>query len=99
MFKSADAADDERVDQGSWISFTYDQLARYCNSMAAEIAKTRLSPSHLPLSSVPVFVRVVMEEVFKPATVPFNYDSKKATGMVGLENLGATCYLNALLQV
>lgn len=27
-----------------------------------------------------------------------NYDSKKATGYVGLNNQGATCYLNSLLQ-
>ncbi|KAF9887303.1 hypothetical protein FE257_010298 [Aspergillus nanangensis] len=27
-----------------------------------------------------------------------NYDSKKETGMVGLKNQGATCYLNSLLQ-
>ena len=33
----------------------------------------------------------------KGYTAPYN--SKLATGMVGLENLGATCYLNALLQV
>jgi hypothetical protein len=32
-------------------------------------------------------------------TVPNSYDSKLSTGMVGLENLGATCYLNALLQM
>ena len=42
---------------------------------------------------------VELIEKFVPAAVPVNYDSKKMTGMVGLENLGATCYLNALLQV
>ena len=29
---------------------------------------------------------------------PSSYDSKKETGMVGLKNQGATCYLNSLLQ-
>ena len=32
----------------------------------------------------------------KPLT---GFNSREAVGMVGLENLGATCYLNALLQV
>jgi ubiquitin carboxyl-terminal hydrolase 7 len=27
-----------------------------------------------------------------------SYDSKKETGMVGMKNQGATCYLNSLLQ-
>ena len=30
--------------------------------------------------------------------VPLDYDSKKETGMVGLKNQGATCYMNSLLQ-
>ncbi|KAF0694514.1 Aste57867_14596 [Aphanomyces stellatus] len=31
-------------------------------------------------------------------TMNINYDSKQATGMVGLKNQGATCYMNSLLQ-
>lgn len=46
-----------------------------------------------------VKIKVKLEEIFQPAVVPAHYDSKSATNLVGLENLGATCYLNALLQM
>jgi ubiquitin carboxyl-terminal hydrolase 7 len=41
-----------------------------------------------------------MEEIFEPAYSPnLFYNSKKLTGMVGLENLGTTSYLKALVQM
>ena len=44
-------------------------------------------------------VKIVIRIPFEEARAPFNYNSKASTDMVGLHNLGATCYLNALLQM
>jgi ubiquitin carboxyl-terminal hydrolase 7 len=41
----------------------------------------------------------LIEQVKTRENPASGYSSKAATGMVGLENLGATCYLNALLQM
>ncbi|CAN0141427.1 unnamed protein product, partial [Laminaria digitata] len=32
------------------------------------------------------------------AKIPLSHNSKRETGMVGLKNQGATCYMNSLLQ-
>ncbi|KAL3462575.1 hypothetical protein BJX64DRAFT_258975 [Aspergillus heterothallicus] len=47
---------------------------------------------------VTAYVRVVKDPTGVLWHSFSNYDSKKETGMVGLKNQGATCYLNSLLQ-
>lgn len=42
--------------------------------------------------------RLIYERFNRGANGVSSYDSKKETGMVGLRNQGATCYLNSLLQ-
>ncbi|KAJ5176850.1 uncharacterized protein N7482_002727 [Penicillium canariense] len=49
-------------------------------------------------ANVSVYVRVVKDPTGVLWHTFQNYDSKKETGMVGLRNQGATCYLNSLLQ-
>eukprot|EP00605_Chrysophyceae_sp_TOSAG23-4_P002789 GSChrysophyteH1.ASY1.ANO1.3073.1 assembled CDS len=42
---------------------------------------------------------VQLRSPFQRTLVSSTHDSKLSTGMVGINNLGATCYLNALLQM
>ena len=51
----------------------------------------------------PVFFGIISSSSYASGTLTNvanlkSYDSKKETGMVGLKNQGATCYLNSLLQ-
>ncbi|KAI9834557.1 MAG: hypothetical protein M1819_002933 [Sarea resinae] len=48
--------------------------------------------------NVTAYVRIVKDPTGVLWHNFINYDSKKETGMVGLKNQGATCYLNSLLQ-
>ncbi|KAF2090688.1 cysteine proteinase [Saccharata proteae CBS 121410] len=50
------------------------------------------------LAKVTAYVRVLKDPTGVLWHNFMNYDSKKETGMVGLKNQGATCYLNSLLQ-
>lgn len=49
-------------------------------------------------ANVTAYVRVIKDPTGVLWHNFLNYDSKKETGMVGLKNQGATCYLNSLLQ-
>ncbi|PNS16491.1 hypothetical protein CAC42_225 [Sphaceloma murrayae] len=69
----------------------------------SKIFATKFDDKERPLvendsAKVTAYVRIIKD----PTGVLWhnfnNYDSKKETGMVGLRNQGATCYLNSLLQ-
>ncbi|KAI9933251.1 hypothetical protein MW887_007724 [Aspergillus wentii] len=83
------------ADEGDWGFTRFCELRRLF-SMSWEDRGSPLVQNEE--AKITAYVRVVKD----PTGVLWhsfqNYDSKKETGMVGLKNQGATCYLNSLLQ-
>lgn len=75
-----------RDDFGSFTYFKYDALEKCIVEVDGS-------------SFVQLKIQVVLEHIFLPPTIPSSHNSKASTNMVGLANLGATCYLNSLLQM
>lgn len=84
-----------RLDNGSFEIFNLLKLLEYIKSTYKQTDIV----IHNNMKSYPFKVKILIEEVFVPSVLPLHYNSKVVTNMVGLENLGATCYLNALLQM
>ncbi|KAF2220554.1 hypothetical protein BDZ85DRAFT_241274 [Elsinoe ampelina] len=83
------------VEEGDWGFTRFAEKNR--------IFATKFDDKERPLvendsAKITAYVRVIKD----PTGVLWhnfnNYDSKKETGMVGMRNQGATCYLNSLLQ-
>ena len=93
------------MDNGYHGMFPYDRFMSYLRAMYSTLLNAGEAPPLHDIDEVreftlPVRVKVVMEEPYYPLRHNLaQYNSKESTGLVGLENLGATCYLNALLQV
>jgi ubiquitin C-terminal hydrolase len=68
-------------------------------SFVAHLREVYSAENNIGASYVPLRLKVVLEVPYLSMPIPLHYNSKASTGLVGLENLGATCYLNALLQV
>jgi len=88
LFRKPHTNDEPRIDQGSQDCYNGNAFMKYVRSRPANSQ-----------GEVAARFRIRLEHIFSPAVPPYGYDSYTSTGMVGLENLGATCYLNALLQM
>ncbi|KAL2010554.1 hypothetical protein VTN00DRAFT_6361 [Thermoascus crustaceus] len=83
------------ADEGDWGFTRFCELRKLFNMQWEGRGATLVQNDE---ANITAYVRVVKD----PTGVLWhsfqNYDSKKETGMVGLRNQGATCYLNSLLQ-
>jgi ubiquitin carboxyl-terminal hydrolase 7 len=82
-------------DEGDWGFTRFVELRKIFNNAWEGFERPMVENNCVRLTS---FVRVVKDPTGVLWHSFINYDSKKETGLVGLKNQGATCYLNSLLQ-
>ncbi|KAL5464951.1 hypothetical protein PMIN06_000904 [Paraphaeosphaeria minitans] len=83
------------ADEGDWGFTRFAELRRLFSASWDERGRPMVEDN---MANVTAYVRVLKDPTGVLWHNFINYDSKKETGMVGLKNQGATCYLNSLLQ-
>ncbi|KAF1969777.1 cysteine proteinase [Bimuria novae-zelandiae CBS 107.79] len=83
------------ADEGDWGFTRFAELRRLFNGSWEDKGRPMVENN---TANVTAYVRVLKDPTGVLWHNFINYDSKKETGMVGLKNQGATCYLNSLLQ-
>ncbi|KAF2455518.1 hypothetical protein BDY21DRAFT_386885 [Lineolata rhizophorae] len=83
------------ADESDW-GFT--RFAELRKIFAAQFDERGIPMVENDCANITAYVRVIKDPTGVLWHNFIHYDSKKETGMVGLRNQGATCYLNSLLQ-
>jgi ubiquitin carboxyl-terminal hydrolase 7 len=83
------------ADEGDWGFTRFSELRKLFASSFEDHGRPMVENN---TANVTAYIRVLKDPTGVLWHNFINYDSKKETGMVGLKNQGATCYLNSLLQ-
>lgn len=83
------------AEEGDWGFTRFAELRRLFSNSWDDRGRPMVEDN---CCNVTAYVRVLKDPTGVLWHNFLNYDSKKETGMVGLKNQGATCYLNSLLQ-
>ncbi|KAF2276539.1 cysteine proteinase [Westerdykella ornata] len=95
MFISHSANHRFTADEGDWGFTRFAELRRLFQVSYEDRGRPMVEDN---CANITAYVRVIKDPTGVLWHNFLNYDSKKETGMVGLKNQGATCYLNSLLQ-
>ncbi|KAF2269585.1 ubiquitin carboxyl-terminal hydrolase-like protein [Lojkania enalia] len=95
MYVTHQASHRFTAEEGDWGFTRFAELRRLFNTSWDERGRPMVEDN---AANVTAYVRILKDPTGVLWHNFINYDSKKETGMVGLKNQGATCYLNSLLQ-